>query len=222
MGEAEVSKTLYEHLGIYTAVSGYLIDADGTILYAKLNHGNFNDLALAATKFVSEGKQGIKPNDEEPLVSGETLTVDYLNLTDTLVESLRQELLKPITLVLFSDKSTCDVCNNWLSKAERFFEKWHKEGYGLILVEASKDQTEFEIQTLQNGVVEVLDKIDPTSKTSILFTKWGVNIYPVIYILNNSAFQGQVAYIETEANGTIYRETTFEVVDELITSLKSQ
>jgi hypothetical protein len=216
-----VSGILFDRLGTYVQTSGYLIDGDQTILYAKINHGNFNDLALATISFTKSGKQAVQLNDEQPITSGEILKTDTLNFSAQHLKTLTDELSKPITVVLFSDKASCYVCNSWLSEADDFFKSWRDKGYGIILVERLEGQREIEVATLENGVLQVVDEIDAENKNSVLFKKWGVNIYPVLYILQNGSFQGQVAYTETEANGIIYRNAPFEVVSEITQNLNN-
>jgi hypothetical protein len=214
-----VSKNLFDALGIYVGVAAYLIDEDRNILHAQINHGEFSEVVLATLAFLSKGKATVTPNNETVLVSGNSLETEGLNLPDNVKQEIDKELSKPMSIVLFSDKTSCDVCSGWLVDANTSLKSWHENGYGLIIVEADKNQVEFEVSTLDNGLVQVLDKFDPISKKPMLFERWGVNIYPVFYIIKKGIFQGQVAYVETEANGNIYRNVPFEVVDTVVNNL---
>jgi hypothetical protein len=211
-----ISQKLFDDLGIYVGIAAYLVADDRTILHAKVNHGDFTDLALVTTAYLSEGVTGATLNGERVLASGDTITTDGLNLSEDIKTKIDSELSKPISIVLFSDKTSCNVCSGWLLDANAYLTKWHEKGYGLVLVEASREQSDFEATTLETGVVQVLDKFDSTTKKPTLFSEWGVNIYPIFYILENGVFQGQVAYVETEMGGTTYRNTPFEVVDEVV------
>jgi hypothetical protein len=214
-----IGQKLFDDLGIYVGIAAYLIADDRTILHAKVNHGDFTDLALATTAYLLEGLAGTTPNDERVLVSGDVITTDRLNLSEDLKTKIDGELSKPVSIVLFSDKTSCDVCSDWLSDADAYLKKWHDNGYGLVLVEASKEQTNFEAITLETGMVQVLDKFESATKKPMLFSEWGVNIYPIFYILEKGVFQGQVAYVETEMGGITYRNTPFEAVDEVVKNL---
>jgi type II secretory pathway pseudopilin PulG len=214
-----ISQKLFDSLGIYVGIAAYLVDDDMTILYAKVNHGEFANLAIATMAYLAEGVTGVTPNTERVLVSGDVITTDGLNLSDDIKAKVDNELSKPISIVLFSDKTSCNVCSGWLSDANAYLEKWHDNGYGLVLVEASKEQTDFEAVALETGMIQVLDTFDSSTKKPVLFSEWGVNIYPIFYILENGIFRGQVAYVETEMDGIIYRNTPFEAVEEVVKDL---
>lgn len=207
-----ISQVLYENLGVYVQTSGYLLDNDGTVLYARINHGGFTGLAGAVRQFSEGGAQAVTPSQEAPMRAGKLLLTDDVDLPSDVKAAVDEELSKGTTVVMFSYEDACAVCASWLSGADEAIESWRSQGYGVLIVEAGNDQNAFAAETLGNGALLVQDKAN--GESGELFEAWGVNVYPAFYILKDGAFQGQVAYSETEAFGNIYRNVPFEIVSE--------
>ena len=210
------SKSLHEALGVSASVSAYLLDSDRTVLYAQVNKGFYGGLAAAVNAFSREGAAAVEPNRQQLLPVGQALPLNVLSDDDQML--VQEELSKPVTLVLLSDKSWCDTCETWLTYGDDFFKRWRDLGYGLVIVESGAETASAE--RLPNDILEVSDThIAGSSQDSELMSDWGATVMPATYILKDGLLQGQVSWLEVDIDGTPYRDLHFQAVDDIAQTL---
>lgn len=208
-----VSERLHNTLGVYEFTSGYLLDANRTVLFAQVNKGDFTDLGAAVQSFLQRGADGVTPNTQQLLPIGEPLPL--VNVPTEFRNELNEELSKPLTLVFLSDTSWCDTCGYWLDAADSFIKKWREQGYGLVLVEGGGE--EFALETLPNGILRFSDiHLDNSETESRVLASWGTTGIPATLVLEDGVLQGEVSWLEVEINDTPYRDLHFRAVEEVV------
>jgi hypothetical protein len=214
--DVTLSRTLHEQLGLHAPTAVYLVDADGRVLYAQVNEGDFSGAESAVRAFVQNGTRGVRPNDQALLPVGEPLPLTSLP-ADTAAE-LQAELQKPVSLVMYSDATWCDVCDGWLAEGERFLQTWLERGYGVVLLEGGHERTS--VERLSSGALRVFDVHLPGSRTeSQLASSWGLKSVPVTMVLENGELTGLVSWLEVDINGKSYRDLHFRAVERVVQAL---
>jgi len=191
-----INDQLSKNLGIYAHISAYLIDVNRQILYAHLNHGGFNrTLPQIITDYLALGVKSL-PKHKEITIVGKKIFLDVLPQKIKL--EIQKELAKPISILIISNESSCDICSLWLKNKEvdSILQEWLDKGIGIVML---KDKSnDFSIKRQENGVLQLIDKKDPDSTQGSLSSKllksWGVFTMPQIFIIKNEVVQGIVPY----------------------------
>lgn len=213
-----VSDELHEALGVFAFTSGYLLNADRTVLFAQVNKGNFSGLNAAVKGFITHGPSGVAPNTQQLLPIGEPLPLTAVPAEFR--EELQTALTKPITLVFLSDPSWCDTCGYWLHDAKSFIKTWQAQGYGLVLIKGGGKA--FSLTSLPDGVTRLSDVHLPDSATeSQVLSSWGMTGIPATMVLKDGVLQGEVPWLEVEVDGTAYRNIHFRAVEKIAKAVET-
>lgn len=203
---------VYQKIGI-NQPWGYLVDHQRTILYAVMTRAEvFPKFAEVVREFLNGG-QGLFPNDPMLFLVGQSLPLNAI--PEAFREEVLQELSKPLSLVLFSNPTWCNICRDWLNPGKSFIQQWRDNGYGLLLVEGGAKA--FALERRSDGILKLSDVQKPDSEVdSIILESWLVSGVPKAYVLKEGTFQGKVGWIELDIDGKPYRDIFFKIVDRAI------
>ena len=216
-----INEHLSKELGIYANISAYLIDKNRQILSAYLNHGSFNKtLPQDITNYLEFGASSL-PKQKEVVMVGKKIVLDVL--PKEIEIDVQKELAKPISILIISNESSCDICSVWLKDIDSILEKWLNKGIGIVML---KDEAnDFSTKRLKNGILQLIDKKDkdlPNSFFSSIFVKsWGVVAMPLIFIIKNEVVQGIIPYSGIIfPDKTRHSEMAFIATDKIINKLQ--